>query len=381
MNIGVDIKHLNGGQAGIRRYIKRVLEELQRIDSENQYCLFEPRPSNYAPPNPAWKKISHNSKLPGTVWMQTALPGLMKKHNIDIFWAPQQIAPVFGLPGKVSLVTTIHDFTFLHYPKTCRPTDLLIKKLLTASTVEKSAALIPVSDHIKKELLDFYPRAGAASKIVRTVYNGVDGWDTWARQEPRENFLFFPGSLEPRKNLSRLIKALEIVNENGTDINLRICGPQGWKNSNFYRQVELSPVRDKIKHLGFLSDNELKEQYLKCKAVIFPSIYEGFGLPVLEALTLNTPVLTSKGTAMEEIAGESAVYFDPYNVNSIAETIINFSKSEPVLINRERLKKYTWEQSAKDLLAVFKECAASHTMYRNQFSPPVQTGRTPPSSS
>jgi glycosyltransferase involved in cell wall biosynthesis len=355
MNIGIDIKAFKNGSTGISRCVRSILDELQQIDSVNNYYLFECRESNYSPINPNWKKITQRSKLPGTVWQQLCLPRLIKKHKIDIFWAPEQICPVFRMPPSIKIVTTIHDFTYLRYPETCEMSVLLVGRTLMGLTVKKSSALLPVSDYIKNELTAFYPRLKSTSKIIRAVHNGVNDWDTNVPSVKRNNFLFFPGNLEPRKNLSRLIKALEIVNASGFELDLHICGPKGWKNSSFYKLVELSPIKNQIKHLGFLSEEELINQYMVCLAVVFPSFYEGFGLPVIEALRLNTPVLTSRGTVMEEVAGESATYFDSYDVNSIAETIMTFMKTGGPPINREKLNRYTWRRSAESLLEVFNE--------------------------
>jgi len=357
MNIGIDIKTFKNAGTGISRHVRCIIDELQQIDSENRYYLFECRKSDYNPTNPNWSKISQNSKLPGTAWMQLVLPKLIRKYKIGVFWAPGQICPVFGVPSKVKIATTIHDFTHLRHPETCDRFFLLSGKLFMGLTVKKTAAILLVSDCIKKELGDFYPRALSTQKIIRTIYNGASDQNAKIQPAKRENFLFFPGSLEPRKNLIRLIKAIEVVNESGDVVDLHICGPKGWKNSDIHQHIESSPVKDRIKHLGFLSEDELTEQYLKCKAVIFPSIYEGFGLPVLEALKMNTPVLTSRGTAMEEIAKENAMYFNPYDINSIAETIRDFLKTGGPAIKAESLSRYTWKQSAERLLEVFKELA------------------------
>lgn len=355
MNIGVDMRSLVAGVTGIARYTGCILDELQRIDHENNYCLFECRKSNYVPTNPKWEKISHNWKHVGTIWQQLVLPTLLKKRKIDVLWAPEQIGPVLWLPPDTKMVTTIHDFVIRRYPETCSGINLYIKRLLGAPTIRKSHALVPVSDHIKNELMEFFPELSSTSKIIQTVNNGAKNWSRANRPAERENFLFFPGSVEPRKNLNRLIKALEIVNASGFELDLHICGPVGWKNADFRKLIDSSPIKNRVTHLGYLSDADLLSQYLKCKALIYPSIYEGFGIPILEALNLDTPVLTSKGTVMEEIAGESAMYFDPYDVDSIAAVIIKFLKTGGVPVDHNGLKRYNWERSAKQLLEVFEE--------------------------
>ena len=357
MNIGIDIKAFMYGSTGISRYIRCILDELQQIDTANHYYLFECRKSDYAPVNPNWRVITYNRKLPGTLWQQFILPGLLKKYGINVLWAPEQICPLFGVPAGTKIATTVHDFTARRYPKMIRPLSRTIKKILIPRTVKKSAALLPVSEWIKNELAEFYPHVKSTPTIVRVVGNAVKEWrdDIAGFILKRENFLFCPGNLEPRKNHLRLIKALDIVNDSGFNINLRLSGPCGWDNAELLRQIKSGPVSSRIEYLGFISDEELLKQYLTSAAVVFPSLYEGFGIPVLEALKLNTPVLTSRGTVMEEIAGENALYFDPYDVNSIAGTIISFLKTGGPVISRSSLDRYSWRRSAENLLAVFEE--------------------------
>jgi glycosyltransferase involved in cell wall biosynthesis len=354
MNIGVDMRPLVVGVTGIARYTGCILDELQRIDRKNNYYLFECRKSNYIPTNPKWKKISHNWRRVGTIWQQFVLPALLRKHNIDILWAPEQIGPV-RMPHNTKLVTTIHDFAVLRYPKMISRINLLLRKFLIPITIKKSAALIPVSEYVRKELIKFYPYVESSKKVIKIVGNGAKERDGDAKPRKRENFLFFPGNLEPRKNHLRLIKALEIVNASGFELNLHLVGPAGWKNAELRKQINSGPLKDRIKYMGIVTDEELRNQYLSCAALVFPSIYEGFGIPVLEALKLDTPVLTSRGTVMEEIAGDSATYFDPYDVDSIASAIINFLKTGGAPINHDLLSRYSWKRSAESLLEVFDE--------------------------
>ena len=355
MNIGVETTELGYGVTGVSRYLRCILNELQLIDSENRYRLFECKESDYTPTNPNWKKIYSNRKRRTTVWQQLTLPKLLKEHNIDVLWAPTQVCPVLRMPSRVKIAATVHDFAVLRYPEMTTPLNLLMKRLLIPMTIKKSAALMPVSEYVRKELIEFYPYTESSRKIIKIVGNSAKDWGGGVKPRKRENFLFFPGNLEPRKNHLRLIKALEIVNASGFDLNLRLSGPPGWKNAELLKQINSGPLKDRVQYLGFITDEELLNQYLSCAALVFPSIYEGFGIPVLEALSLDTPVLTSKGTVMEEIAGDSAMYFDPYDVDSIAAVIIEFLKSGGPEINKKILDEYTWRRAAENLLSVFEE--------------------------
>jgi len=225
-------------------------------------------------------------------------------------------------------------------------------------TIKKSRFLIPISDFVKREVLHFYPECDKKVQI-RTVPCGGPDWELPQDYNPqnRQEFLFFAGNLEPRKNLIKLIEALELLHNSGIDIPLHIAGPQGWRNKNLFEKLKQSPVRENIKFLGYITEEELKKEYLSCKAVVYPSIYEGFGLPVLEALCLNAVVLTSKNTVMEEIAGEAGIYFNPEDPNDIADKIRSLGKNEAGRSGQAEkvVNDYKWSISARKLLDLFKE--------------------------
>ena len=159
-----------------------------------------------------------------------------------------------------------------------------------------------------------------------------------------------------------MIHALEILHDNGQDIPLTITGPKGWRNKSICDILSKTPVANNITHLGFVSDNELSELYRTSAAVIFPSLYEGFGLPVLEALAQRTPVLTTKDSAMEEIAGDFATYFDAKAPESIASAIKSFYNNRTAVEKKlhedaglnKLLEHYSWENSARSLLELFE---------------------------
>ena len=336
-----------------------MLNKLQEIDKENEYFLFECKNSGFIPENPKWKKVLIQSRLPGTIWQQIILPGYLTRYNIEVLWAPEQTCP-FLLNKKIKVITTIHDFATLRFPETCRWTNNLIFRLTFSFTLRSSDYLIPVSEYVKRELQQYYPWVKKDKKI-ETVSNGSPDWKLpeFCSNSGSENYLFFAGNLEPRKNLIKLIKALEILHTRGRDVKLHIAGPKGWKNSDLLKKIRLSPISGNIQILGFLTEKELQEQYFHSCAVIFPSIYEGFGLPVLEALKLNILVLTSKNTVMEEIAGSAAIYFDPNDENDIAEKIAllddpSFDREYYLRNKNEILQKYSWEISANKLLLMFK---------------------------
>ena len=161
------------------------------------------------------------------------------------------------------------------------------------------------------------------------------------------------------------MKALEILDKKGIQVTLTMTGPKGWKNSSENSLLQNSPIAKNIQHLGFVSDDELRNLYANSAAVIFPSVYEGFGLPVLEALNYKTPVLTTKGSVMEEIAEDCGIYFDAKNPESIAQTIEAFLNGQQDFLSDKEykrkaiLEKYQWKNSAKQLLEIFERLGRS----------------------
>ncbi len=357
MRIGIDIKALTNNSTGIARYLKETLDQLQLIDNHHEYILFECRKSGYNLKKSTWTKITTKWFLPGIFWQQFILPFLIKKHSVDVFWAPEQICPVFFM-STVKIVTTVHDCVAFHFPQTSQWSVKVIDSILFKRSLKKSHRIITVSDYIKKDLSSAYGAFISPDKIL-SIPHGKPEWKTSENPtgKTRDRFLFFVGNTEPRKNLLNLFKALELASENGCPVDLRIAGPQGWKNKEIHHYVQKSPIRNKIRFLGYCSDDELIRNYSDCKAFIYPSLYEGFGLPVLEALWLDSLVLTSRGTVMEEIAGPAALYFNPQDPKDIARVIesiysANFERDEILKYKDDILKKYSWKNSALRLLDV-----------------------------
>ena len=362
MRIGIDIKALGNSSTGTARYLREVLKYLQEHDEHNEYILFECKLSGYSVTNKLWKKVYTPWKLPGVFWQQLVLPFLLKKYAVAVLWAPEQICPVLFVK-KTKIVTTIHDCVLFHFPQTSQKTVRLVYNILFKPTIRISSKLITVSDFIRQDFLDSYYPIAKPEKTI-TITHGKPDWKIPADYLPkqRESFLFFAGNNEPRKNLLNLIKALEIAHDDGLTVPLHLAGPAGWKNKNLADYIRNSRISSQITFLGYCSDTELKKQYLSCKAFIYPSLYEGFGLPILEALTLDCLVATSKDTVMEEIAGKSALYFNPGNPKDIAAVIkkiyaADFDRNSCLYHKDAVLQQYSWNTSAKQILHCLEETA------------------------
>ena len=363
LRIAVDICTLSDGKrgietSGIQTAVIAILNELQRLDTANEYILFETRESAYITYNNNWKKVLLPTfYLPHFLWMQLILPIYLLKHNIDVLWASKSICPLLFFK-KIRVYTTIYDLSYLHFPETLLYKDKLELQLLVPLSAKRSTAVITDSMYIKNDIEKNYR---SIKTPIIAIPLGKPDWNipSTYSSEKRQDFLFFAGNLEPRKNLINAIKALELLNSQGKSVELQIASPSGWKTAQIIDYINKSPIKLNIKLLGFLSLDDLRSKYLMCKALLYPSFYEGFGLPILEALVLDCPVLTSQNTVMQEIAENAALYFNPFDPHDIAEKIqFVFSdafKRDFYLKHKNRiLGKYSWEISAKKMLSIFE---------------------------
>jgi len=367
MRIGIDIKCLRYNNSGIGRYLISLLNALQQIDNENEYFLFSPHAIDYPITNKNFKlcpysgKFAFQKKIPGILWQQLTLPRLLKQYQIDVFWGPEQTLPLGKSDCKK--VLTVHDFVYKRYPETMRKSVRWINNHIGESSIKEADVVAVNSDFTKSELLHFHPNI--VQDKLEVVPCGINCVVTPLCANPQRKGLLFVGNLEPRKNFGNLVKALEILDKKGIQVTLTMTGPKGWKNSSENSLLQNSPVAKNIQHLGFVSDSELQNLYASSAAVIFPSVYEGFGLPVLEALNNKTPVLTTKGSVMEEIAEDCGIYFDANSPESIAQTIEAFLNGpQDFLSDKEDkrkaiLEKYQWKNSAKQFVQIFERLGRS----------------------
>jgi len=354
VRIGIDITAFAEGHSGIQLYIRSILDNLQDIDKHGEYFLFERFPSDYKIINPKWQKVT--IKLPKffgsqTLWFQFIFPYFVRKNKIEIVWSPAFFVPRF-ISKKIRVLLTIYDLGFIRVPETFDKAHLRRCRLLIPNSLKRADLIMVISDFISKEIRQYFP-AIARKRII------IAACGRWQKTLPenysaqtRSEFLFFAGNFEPRKNLLNVIKALEYLAEAGLRIELQIAGPEGWRNRDIKEYLSRSPINKQVTFLGFIDEHRLIENYCKCKALIFPSLYEGFGMPVLEALSLDCLVLTSKNTVMEEICGQTALYFDPRNPVDIAKTIrtifqAEFDRKIYLSHRMDVLNRYDWKNTTE----------------------------------
>ncbi len=319
---------------------------------------------------------------PRPFWTQLALPYhlLTHKDRYDLFYTPGHYAP--GI-CPVPLVSSVMDLAFLRYPKQFKQSDLVKLKLWTAQAVKKAKKVIAISQFSKLEVMRFYkrkrqdvvvayPAVGKRPKLSsskREAYLKKHGLD--------RPYLLYLGTLQPRKNLVYLIKAYEklvrkVIKEPRLKKRLPLlvlAGKVGWLADEIIRTYNSSPFRSKTKLLGFVSEEE--KNYLLSQAVasVQVGLYEGFGIPVLEAYQFGTPVVASRTSSLPEAAGKAGIYVDPTSVQDIAEglmtavTLTTRQRQALKRLMRAHLEKFSWDKSAqmvlKTLVKVYKSSLLS----------------------
>lgn len=280
--------------------------------------------------------------------------------SYEIYWQPSFI-PNEGIKAK-KIVTTVHDFSFILY-KDFHPKERIeyFEKYFFKNIV-KSDALITGSEFSKKEILE---RLNFKSEDIHVIYHGVDHnlFKVYNNLDFSfdlpQKFIFSVGSIEPRKNLIALLKAYTLLSDElKSEYKLVLAGFKGWENREIMNIINKN--KENIIYLGFISNIELAKVYNLASCFVFPSFYEGFGLPVLEAMACGTPVICSDATSIPEVGGDAVLYCNPNSVQDIKEKIeqlIGSDKLQKQMIAKglQRAKMFSWEKSAQEHMKVFQK--------------------------
>jgi len=364
MKIGIKISPLAVLKAGIPNYIINLLRSLGEIDTANEYFLYTNRKIPFDLDLPGnFKTIIVNKPSPHfQMWYQFGLPFRLREDNIDLFHDP-----VYPLPFSLPLpgVITVHDLTNYTHRKLHGFKASFAGRFIPMH-LRKAKHIITVSNYTASVLHDLFPMTAEKTtviplgispeftpefpdKILRSV--------SYRYSLPSPFFLFL-GTLEPRKNLERLLRAFAVV---GNDIphNLVIAGGLGWKYERLLKLITAHPLRDRIVLTGFVDDADLPAMLKLADFFVYPSLIEGFGLPVLESMACGTPVITSDTASLPEVAGDAAFLIDPLSVESITRGIISLAK-DAVLKKRllkpglVRAKMFSWKTTALKTLQVYE---------------------------
>lgn len=322
----IDVSPLVQTRAGTARYLKALLRELeQRADIEVVRRSFG-------------RGDRGSTLLRDGVWYPFLLG---RGGDADVLHCPTYRGPI---RSARPLVVTVHDLAVLRHPETFNRWTRTYSPRVVPRVLRAATRVIAVSDFTRRELVELLH---VPEDKIRVVPNGVD--DGFTKEGPRADgeYVLAVGTLEPRKNLERLVEATR-----RSDVELRVVGARGWGN------VEVAG--NGVRWLGEVDDAELARLYRGALCLAYPSLYEGFGIPVLEAMACGAPVVTSRGTAMEEVADGAAVLVDAQDPVAIAAGIARAAAERDTLVARglERARAFGWRAVAEATVGVYREAAA-----------------------
>src|SRR3990167_2440891 len=376
MKLVFDVDSISTPLTGIGRYTYELAKQLQMtsalteirylgqrgwVDDLNQ--LIKPQTTaHFVQKNPILRPLARIVQQQ----FKKSVAAYHARHLHDhLYHAPNFIMRIFGRPS----VTTIHDLSHVYFPE-CHPKErvrFLHREL--PKTIAQSTHLIAVSEHIRQEVIAYY---GVKPQHISAVHHAVANYFKPRNEhellpvlapfqlKPKQ-YLLAVATLEPRKNVERLLYAYEKLDETiKKHCPLVLVGTKGWLNHSLEQTIHMLSRKNQIKYLGYVSENELAFLYAGAAAFAFPSLYEGFCFPVLEAMASGTPVLTSNRSSLPEVAGEAAKLINPEDIDAISsglEQVLtdNTFREKAISAGLEQARQFTWAKCALNTIQVYKK--------------------------
>ncbi|HEX9628926.1 MAG TPA: glycosyltransferase family 1 protein [Pyrinomonadaceae bacterium] len=373
MHIGIDGLPLTAPKTGVGHYTFELARALAEADLESEFELVYP--STFPPirldTNRGEGRPPGNLKLKRAMvgplarhWWSNGLPRYVRRNEIQLFHGTNYDVPLWR---RCATVLTIHDLSPLLYPETHRKRSVRRTRRRLPLMARTADAIITPTQSVRREVCEHLAvkaeKVFAIPEAARASFRPTDfaaTKDVRCKLGCGDEFLLAVGTIEPRKNLSVLVTAFEQLTRARPQSKLKlvIAGGLGWLNDSFFETIKRSPARDRIVVTDYLHDEELRALYGSCRAFIYPSLYEGFGLPPLEAMACGAPVVASRIPALVEIAGVAASFFDPTNAIDLAKTILALLEDENArnqlsLAGQNRAAEFTWQKAAQATLDVY----------------------------
>ena len=361
MIIGIDGNEANvEKRVGSNVYAFEIIRNLHALDKKNTYQIYlKDKPLSDFPENSSkwqYKKITLR-KLSTQVGLPLQL--FFGKPRPDIFFTPGHYAPRFS---PIPTVISILDVSYLLFPKYFRKGDLTQLTSWSVYSIKNASRVLTISEASKKDIIKFY---GVKEDTIIVTYPGFTPFkefqntNFFPKWKTGEEYCIFVGTLQPRKNLIRLLEAFQKLNEK--NLKLVVVGKKGWLYTEIFNKVKELKLDDRIVFLDYVDRSHLYQLFQNAKCFILPSLYEGFGIPVVEAMAAKVPVVVSNVSSLPEIVGDAGILVDPYSVDDIARGIkeaINLDETTRNSIiekGLERTKQFSWEKAAYKTLAVLEE--------------------------
>ena len=370
MRIAFDGTTLTPGRTGVGYYTEHLLQHLARevAATGDEIVVVSNQPIDTELPLPPHVRVHEGHRFPVRIgWMQMRAQRALDAVRPDVAHFTNGMMPI-GSP--VSTIVTVHDMSLRLYPQ-CHPVRrLLLNRPLMHIAIRQAAAIVTVSDSARRDLLRFHgipaDRVSVVHEAASPAFRPITDRAWLDRVRSRyglpSRFVLYVGTIEPRKNLPRLMKAFAEARRRGLPHHLVCVGPYGWSSRDLAGRIDQLGIRDAVHFTGYAPFEDLPVIYNLGDFFVFPSLYEGFGLPVVEAMASGLPVITSNTSSLGEIAADAACTIDPTNTDAMADAMMNVATDEALrrdLSDRGllRAQAFSWTQTAKEMLAVYHRVA------------------------
>lgn len=384
MRIGIDCRTIlnpeKGEGAGIGHYTYQLVRHLLKIDKKNDYFLFfdrtvqQRRLAKFKQENVRiyfFPFIQYAKFMPGGYWHFLA-SAFLAKHKLDVFHSP-----TLNLPQsyRATSVVTAHDLTVYKFPELYTDKQVMLLKSIIPQAVKQAKKIIAVSQSTKKDLGEIF---GVGSEKIKVIYHGLD--ERFFRKSNPEsienikrkfniknNYLLFLGTLESRKNIIRIVEAYERLRDKmisirhpESRIQLVLAGAIGFNFEEIKERINKSKYKEDIILPGYIEADDLDPLFEGAKIFVFPTLYEGFGLPIIEAMANGVPVVTSNVSSLPEIAEGNAILVDPLNVAEITQAIFDLLSNPEIWqkfsqLGKQKAKEFDWQKTARETLVVYQQ--------------------------
>lgn len=371
MKIGIDARFYGPQEKGLGRYTQKLIEHLQKIDQENDYVVFlQPaRVKDFPTPSEKWQTVTAPFRW-YTLEEQLKMPRLIKSAGVDFMHFPHFNVPMFY---RGPYIVTIHDLIITKHPKRRASTLGALPywakygayRMVVSSAVRRAKKVVTVSQYSRKDIMEYY---NLPSDRVIVTYEAADPPNAYtpahdlSHYNIQKPYVMYVGNAHPHKNLELLISAFARFREKNPDYHLVLVGGHDYFYKRLIQETKERGLDANVIFPGFVPDEDLGVLFEAATAYVFPSLSEGFGLPPLEAMQMNIPVISSNATCMPEVLGDAAEYFDPEEETEIIHALERVTKDEALqqqLVERgsRRVRQFSWDRMAQETLDIYQQLA------------------------
>jgi glycosyltransferase involved in cell wall biosynthesis len=373
LHIAIDAHSVGAQLAGNESYAVNLIEALAEIDQTNLYTLYVTKPAAIDRFANRWPNFKVKQTLPHTplVRIPLTLSAELRRHPVDVLHV-QFTAPPFA---PCPVVTTIHDLSFEHLPETFKRRSRAQLRLTVRRTARKAALILTLSEFSRRDIIETYAvepervivTPAAAPTHFKPIADKTELKKIRERYGIGANYLLSLGSIQPRKNLTRLIEAflwLRTSRPASRLPQLVIAGKRGWLDDEVFRAAQRDGPNESVKFIGYVPEEDLPALYSGAMCFVYPSYFEGFGLPVLEAMQCGAPVIAGNQTSLPEVAGDAALLFDPFDTKALGEAIARVIdhpdyRAELRARGLKRAAEFSWIATARLTLKAYESAVAS----------------------